>query len=328
MILESPLITSACASSPFNHPKADVILRSSDGIDFRVFKLFLILASPFFEAMFELPQPAVGTSDDTKDGLPVIRMQEDSKTLDIFLRFFYPSTLSEDPSFESLTDVMAVLTAARKYSLDLLERKVRKALVNPKFLLAEPLSCFAIARHARFEHETMIAARYTLREPLIPARFLGIDLITASDLLALLTYHQKCTIAVEPLLANLGWVQSHYVNSHGCGWLFCEKLAKGHQRNRRDTDGCKRSTEVEFELWNTPPVAWWVTYMKKTFKILKDRPTGDNVRAEAEETIQNVINTGCKDCAARVKLNMTKFSDLLTLKVMEATALIKLELEF
>ncbi|OJA08064.1 hypothetical protein AZE42_02238 [Rhizopogon vesiculosus] len=126
-------------------------------------------------------------------------VQEDGKTLDIFLRFFYPSTLSEDRSFESLIGVMAVLTVARKYSLDLLERKVCKALVDPKFLLAEPLSCFAIARYARFEHETMIAARYTLREPLIPARFLGIDLTTASDLLASLTYHQRCSIAVEPL---------------------------------------------------------------------------------------------------------------------------------
>jgi hypothetical protein len=170
----------------------------------------------------------------------------------------------------------------------------------------------------------MTAARYTLQQPLIPAQFLGIDLTTASDLLALLTYHQKCSIAVEPLLTNLEWVQSHYVNLHGYGWLFCEKSANGHQRNRYNTDDCKRSTEAEFELWSTPPVAWWVTYMKKTFKILRDRPTGDNVRAEARETIQEVINAGCKDCAARVKLHMTDFSDLLALKVTEATALVRI----
>jgi len=36
-----PTTMSACAASPFDHPKADVILRSSDGIDFYVFKLLL-----------------------------------------------------------------------------------------------------------------------------------------------------------------------------------------------------------------------------------------------------------------------------------------------
>ncbi|KAG2345774.1 hypothetical protein BDR05DRAFT_1011755 [Suillus weaverae] len=130
---------STCASSPFDHPKADIIMRSSDGVDFRVFKLFLSLASPFFETMFELPQPAVGTNDDTKDGLPVISVQEDSKTLDTFLRFCYPSTLAEDPSLENLTDIKAIVGAARKYSLNLIERKVCQALASPKVLEAEPL---------------------------------------------------------------------------------------------------------------------------------------------------------------------------------------------
>ena len=46
---------SAYASEPFDHAKADIILRSSDNIDFHVFKLFLSLASPFFEDMFNIP---------------------------------------------------------------------------------------------------------------------------------------------------------------------------------------------------------------------------------------------------------------------------------
>ncbi|KAJ8590980.1 hypothetical protein M405DRAFT_815098 [Rhizopogon salebrosus TDB-379] len=118
--------------------------------------------------MFELPQPADGTSDDAKNDLPVIPVEEDSKTLDTFLRFCYPSTLAKEPSLESPTDILVVLRAARKYSLDLIESKVSQALVNPKLLEAEPFRCFAIARSALLKHETMTAARYTLREPLIP----------------------------------------------------------------------------------------------------------------------------------------------------------------
>jgi len=316
---------SSCASPPFDHPKADIILRSSDGIDFHVFKLFLTLASPFFETMFELPQPAVGTSGDSNDGLPVIIMQEDSGTLDTFLRFCYPSTLAEDPSLESLTDILAILEAARKYSLDLIERKVCQALANPKLLEVEPLRCFAIARNARLKHETITAARYTLRQPLIPAWFAEIELITASDLLALLTYHKRCSIAVEPLLANLDWVQRHYGSSSGCDWLF-PKIGQIKQdiymRSLPPSPECYcgRCIAVEFRLWDSAPVVWWATYMKETFEMLKDCPSGDNIRVEAETTIQKVRSAGCVVCAPRVKENMEEFSNLLAIKVEEATA--------
>ncbi|KAG0709465.1 hypothetical protein DFH29DRAFT_888689 [Suillus ampliporus] len=293
---------STCASSPFDHPKADIIMRSSDEVDFRVFKLFLTLASPFFETMFELPQPAVGTSDDTKDGLPVIPVQEDSKTLDTFLRFCYPSTLAEDPSLESLADIQAILGAARKYSLDLIERKV---------LEAESLRCFAIARNARLKHETITAARYTLRQPLIPTWFAEIELITASDLLALLTYHKKCSIAVEPLLAKLDWVTSHY--------------GMNRMAASSDTDcQCARSIEAKFNLWESAPVWWWVSYMKTTFELLRDIPSGDIVRSEAEKTIQEVRSADCTTCSARVKENMEEFSNLLALKVETATASVRI----
>ncbi|KIJ65516.1 hypothetical protein HYDPIDRAFT_130726 [Hydnomerulius pinastri MD-312] len=78
---------SAYAASPFDHAKADIILRSSDNIDFRIFKLFLSLASPFFESLFDIPQPIEESEEqEIKDGLPIIPVSEDSKTLDALLR--------------------------------------------------------------------------------------------------------------------------------------------------------------------------------------------------------------------------------------------------
>ncbi|OJA08083.1 hypothetical protein AZE42_02239 [Rhizopogon vesiculosus] len=68
--------------------------------------------------------------------------------------------------------------------------------------------------------------------------------------------------------------------------------------------------------------------MKETFEMLKDRPSGDNVRAEVEKTIQKVRSAGCRICSSRVKENMEEFSNLLALKVEEAIAPIKLEVEF
>lgn len=323
--------TPTCASSPFDHPEADIILQSSDSVNFRVFKLFLTLASPVFETMFKLPQPAAGTNEDTKDSLPVVSVQENSKTLDTFLRFCYPSTLAEDPSLENLTDIKAILGAARKYSLDLIERKVCQALASPKVLEAEPLRCFAIARNARLRHETITAARYTLRLPLIPAWFAEIDMIAASHLLALLTYHKKCSIAVAPLLLNLDWMTSHYSTLNGCKWLVSESLSMFGHRDRGDSTGkcpCPRSTEAKFRLWGNAPLSWWATYMEETFELLKDTPSGGIVKSEAEKTIRKVRSGGCATCSAQVKANMEEFSDLFAFNVEKAIASIALEIDF
>ena len=45
------------ASYPFDKTNADIILRTSDLVDFHVFSQILIAASPFFEGMFDVPQP-------------------------------------------------------------------------------------------------------------------------------------------------------------------------------------------------------------------------------------------------------------------------------
>ncbi|KAG1737185.1 hypothetical protein EDB19DRAFT_1853014 [Suillus lakei] len=310
-----------CASAPFDHAKADVILRSADGVEFRVFMLFLSLASPFFETLFGLPQAPDGAADqEMKDGLAVIAVSEDSKTLDTFLRFCYPSTLAEDPSLNNLSEVLSVLAAARKYSLDLIEKKVCQALANPKVLETDPLRSFAVARNARFKHETITAARHNLRHPLIPALFAEIDLITASDLLALLTYHKKCVIAVQALMKDLKWMTDHYGSIGGCSWLF--------SRNNYNQYCCAQGTDNRFLPFSTTPLAWWTTYMQETHELLMDSPSGDTVRMAADRTIQKVRSAGCATCSGRVKETMTEFSNVFALKVEEVVAPIELEMDF
>ena len=141
---------STYAATPFDHAKADVILRSSDNVDFRVFKLFLSLASPFFATLFDIPRYTEVGDQEVKDGLAVVHVTEDSKTLDALLRFCYPCTLADDPKMEVLQnkqkkggkkkrekDVLQhaadILEAAEKYTLDLIQTKVCRAIAKPKF---------------------------------------------------------------------------------------------------------------------------------------------------------------------------------------------------
>ena len=304
---------SAYAAAPFDHAKADIILRSSDNLDFRVFKLFLSLASLYFEKLFDVPQPTEASKDqETKDGIAVIRVQENRKTLDTLLRFCYPCTLAEDPKLEVLKDLVDVLAAAQKYSLTTIERKIYQALSNPQILEAEPLRCFAIARRGHAHQETILAAKYTLTQPLVPSWFPEISLISAADLLALLTYHQRCGDAVYALRSDMSWIQSHYGGSQGCGWLS----GISESRNCR----CVKSTTAKYKPFKLPPIKWWEDFMDETFIALRDRPCRATVLSFVAKTVESVRKQDCPTCSVDVSERMRDFSELITRKVEDAVS--------
>ena len=81
------------AKKPFDIRTADIIIRTSDNVDFYVYKAILAIASPFFDDMFSLAQTAATPTDNvTQD--PVV-VSEDSDTMDCLLRLCYPT---DDPT--------------------------------------------------------------------------------------------------------------------------------------------------------------------------------------------------------------------------------------
>lgn len=111
--------STTAASAPFDNESADVILRTSDKVDFRVHKLVLSLASPFFEDMFSIPQPFTSSGVvaliSPAEKAPVIDVAEDSATLDYLLRCVYPV---DDPSSDSLDLLDRALAASLKYDIN------------------------------------------------------------------------------------------------------------------------------------------------------------------------------------------------------------------
>ncbi|EEB95165.1 hypothetical protein MPER_05910, partial [Moniliophthora perniciosa FA553] len=76
MDVDSNTPSASSLNSTFNDPKADVILRTSDGVDFMMYKTLLSLSSSFFDGMFSLPQPeSVNTN---QNGLPIVPIPESS----------------------------------------------------------------------------------------------------------------------------------------------------------------------------------------------------------------------------------------------------------
>lgn len=148
------------AAYPFNKAAADAILRSSDNVDFWVRRSILAEASCIFEDMLSIPQPPRGTLDDedTKDGLPVIRLTEGSQALDKLLRLCYPI---DDPEFNSLDELRPVLEAAMKYMMEEATSLLRARLV--KLGHSQPLRAFAIACALDLtpEAESLVPLAYT-----------------------------------------------------------------------------------------------------------------------------------------------------------------------
>ena len=310
--MSDSLATLSYAASPFDHPQADIILRSSDNIDFRVFKLFLSLASPVFETMFGLPQPSEGADPDeeTKDGLPVVSVSEGSKTLDALLRFCYPSTLAEDPSLDGFMFATEILEASKKYSLDAIERIVCKALFVPKILEVDSLACFVVARRADLHEQCALAAKYSLREPLIPARFEGVQFISSTDLLALLTYHKNCANAVLALQSNKVWIENHYRQFTAIGWML-------------GCGSCGRPRSSKYSLFGNHNLvaSWWEDFMNETFLEIRDRPCAQTIAKGAEETIRKFrAQSSCSRCSSAVSGGMQEFVTLFTNQMEEVTA--------
>ena len=84
---EDPQAPTTPLLETFDVSDTNLIIRSSDLVDFRVHKSVLAMASPFFKDLLSLPQPS---DSEMADGLPVVRLPETSELLTSLISFLYP----------------------------------------------------------------------------------------------------------------------------------------------------------------------------------------------------------------------------------------------
>lgn len=146
------------ARDPFNDTLADVILRSSDHVDFYVYKVVLSLASPFFKDMFSLTQPvtpSISQNNSTQSTTthPIVNLTEDGKTIDRLLRLVYPVV---EPPSGTLDEVARVLEASIKYQVEKVVVHMKASLLA--FSHDKTLAVYAVACRLQSEHEAHAAA--------------------------------------------------------------------------------------------------------------------------------------------------------------------------
>ena len=89
----------------FEVPDANIIIRSSDLVDFRVHKSVLAMSSPVLKDRLSLPQPS---DSETFDGLPVVELSEDSELLNSLVSMLYPLDPAIPRSYEKVLYSLAI----------------------------------------------------------------------------------------------------------------------------------------------------------------------------------------------------------------------------
>ncbi|KAI0057450.1 hypothetical protein BV25DRAFT_1920157 [Artomyces pyxidatus] len=212
------------AGPPFDDAHADIILRSSDNVDFHVHKLLLSMASPVFSDMFSAPRLASSSSstgDEMKDGLPIIHVTEDEHTIELMLKFCYPRTCCPSPSLNDFDSISRAMHVANKYQVDFICDAVVFRLeddVTP--VDSENVErLYALAWMLRMRRFVLAAARRTLSSPeQIFTDFEELGHIPALALTRLARYQCDCGKAATSSTSDLTWIDSGDLPSMGrCG---------------------------------------------------------------------------------------------------------------
>lgn len=244
----------------FDSCDADLILLSKDEVEFRVHRCILASASPFFEHMLRLPQPAGNAL------VPTIPVSEEGVHIDALLRFIYPIP---DPILTTLDELSPILEAAFKYDFPCAIATLRKHLVIPSFLETSPTRVFAIASRFELEEEAQLASKYTLNINVLDCP-LSDDLkhISAHSYCRLLGLHKRRAEAAQALLRIPDEVKCMQCNGHGIASSFA-------------------------------PPKWWNAWKGLAEAELAERPTSDVIFGMSF-LAKAAAMTGCPRCAGSI----------------------------
>ncbi|KAG8936712.1 hypothetical protein FRC02_011994 [Tulasnella sp. 418] len=152
--------TDSNVSSVFNAEDADLILRSLDGVEFKVYRQILALASTVWADMFSLGATIHDEAESKKSSdPPVVSVTEKASILSDILSFVYPVPKPDVNTLDHCSDIIAI---AEKYDVTGAMPYLRNILLSSKFLKESPIRVYAIACSYAWTAEAKEASRHTL----------------------------------------------------------------------------------------------------------------------------------------------------------------------
>ena len=275
------------AKAPFDDPRADLVLRSSDGVNFRVFKIILSLASSIFADMFTLPTPPAPPN--SSDEPPVVQLPEDAETLDLALRHCYPI---RSPEVVKQRDARILLEFARKYQVDLFEPSLTRFLTDT--IERDPVGVYALAAAYECQDIASKALRSSLKIPMYLLQSPELQYSTTEQYQALIHYHISCGRVASAVSMRRNWITGSILTvtapnmpSHGCSLCITADFVQPDPR------GITRYGPRY--LWN---------YLHRSALVLAHHPNADAVTEEAFV----LRDIKCRSCITHKRLEMLECS--------------------
>ncbi|KAJ7631111.1 hypothetical protein FB45DRAFT_917527 [Roridomyces roridus] len=289
------------APSPFSAASsvgvvpADLILRSSDGVDFYVHKYVIVKAST--DAFKDASCPVTHPSKDVNGFLqtvPIVCVKDPRDVVYRLLLLSYEAPIEGYP-VDMLQGVHVIYRVAYGYNMFGICAKLR-AIMHAR-MAAEPLRVFAIACNLALAQTVKFASLETLKDPdqLCSGEYDAEEYawVTGSKVLSLIRFRVRCSevagTAVDKQRKGITELESDEALAAGglCWWS-----ATGHAR------GCGGWMEgSKTKVWN--PAPWFQDHMARFHKAVVDLPGGET----AAEAVTNIDKTllhlaRCGRCAS------------------------------
>lgn len=159
----------------------DIVLRSSDNINFRVHGIVLKTASTVFSGMIDMPRPKTldDAGNEVEAAVETIPLAETALVLSFTLHSVYPHV--DLPTITSFVDAHAIADAADKYEMPRVRMILRVAVLANASLRNETLRLYHLAM--KCEWEDVIASS--------SERTLSWNLMTGTSSVASLKYERR-----------------------------------------------------------------------------------------------------------------------------------------
>jgi len=293
----------------FEPPHADVIVQSSDLVNFRVNKVVLSVSSPFFADMFSLPQPS---DSELIDGLPVIRLSEDAEILNSLLTMLYPVLPAVPNSYDKALELLAT---CQKYDMAGVQSSVRTEIKSRGPIVSTgtmAYRAYAISSNANLLPEMETSSRHTLDFPMT-FDYLSDELTLFGDraLGNLIGYRKRCRDGLVSTLQS--FLDSNVAPSNI--WVVCMSGVQTPQfRNQRLGNWQLRAV---FAKWLQDMFSEHIQRLQGSFTDPLRMPS--NIRGAYLDALNTHLNlTSCLPCAKVHACNGELFCKELESKLSQA----------
>ena len=184
---------------PMQFADGDVVLRSSDGQDFKVHSIVLREASPFFRDMFRLPKVSGASA-----AYAPILMTETTNVLNDLLRWIYPTNTA--PTVDRISHALDLLRAVEKLQIE--SHVVKRALNAYIVAQSHPLRAWALATRFGYAEARKDAVRKYLAtdEDFMDDIPTEMEFVDAKAYMQLVRVKRTATLLARDMIRSDVWV--------------------------------------------------------------------------------------------------------------------------